>query len=82
MAVSTRLGRCLWCEAKLASPGQGTARLFCNDAHRARYKRKERAATWADLVELLEPHVKASGRSIYREMVSRLAGSLSESAAP
>jgi len=82
VAVSARLGRCLWCDKKLDTEGQGTPRLFCDDAHRARYKRKERAATWADLVESLEPHVKASGRSIYREMVSRLAGSLSESAAP
>jgi hypothetical protein len=78
----TKPGRCLWCEKKLPTSGQGTERLFCDDAHRARYKRAERAATWADLVESLEPHVKVSGRRIYREMVERLAGSLSESAAP
>jgi hypothetical protein len=80
--VAVTAGRCLWCDKKLESEGQGTPRLFCDGAHRARFKRKEKAATWADLVESLEPHVKVSGRGIYREMVDRLAGSLNEGAAP
>lgn len=82
MDAVSRTGRCLWCEKPLESPGQGTPRLFCDDAHRARYKRAERAATWAELVESLAPHVKAGGRKIYAEMVDRLAGSLNESVGP
>lgn len=48
----TKPGRCLYCNRKLATPGQGTPRLFCDDRCRMRAKRIEWAAERARLREL------------------------------
>jgi hypothetical protein len=71
--------RCLWCETPLEpTPGRRAERLFCSDAHRARYKRTQRAVVIADVVERLGPHIADSGIDIYKELVDHLAGRVNE----
>lgn len=72
-------GRCLFCEAPLEpTPGNRAERLYCSDAHRAAYKRAQRACTLAELVEKLGPHVDIGGIGIYNELVDHLAGRVNE----
>jgi hypothetical protein len=47
-----RPGRCLDCARRLATAGQGTQRLFCDDVCRQRYKRAQRTAELARLRKL------------------------------
>ena len=69
---------CKWCGKPLEDPRPGVTKLFCSDAHRARYKRAERSATIADVVERLGPHVTDEGIFIYKELVDHLAGKVNE----
>lgn len=66
--------RCLWCDEELEGKKDGA--LFCDDAHRAKYKRAAKAAKLADIVERLEPFVSEDGEPVYRELVGHLAGAV------
>jgi hypothetical protein len=53
-------------------------KLYCNDAHRARYKRAQKAANLADIVTELGPFVTDDGIFIYKRLVDSLAGRLND----
>ena len=67
---------CRWCGRPFTDAEIKRAKVWCSNAHRERFKRAERAATIADLIEQLGPHVDEAGIFVYKELVDHLTARL------
>ena len=66
--------KCRWCQREFVPPPSAPGKLYCDAACRAKWKRAEKSATIADLVEKLGPFVTDAGLGVYAELVGHLQG--------